>query len=88
MAGIVDPMMDMLLALEKQGWTIVNMAPYEPNMQEIAHWCRQTFGDMLINPDVDIGRWFGTMISYNEKMNVLFAFRDSADYTMLQLRWA
>jgi hypothetical protein len=89
MAGIFDPMLDMFLQLEKQGWTIVNMAEYEPNIAPIAAWCRNTLGDMLINPDVDVSRWFGAVITYGDNpAQCLFAFRDPADYTLLKLKWA
>jgi hypothetical protein len=88
MASIPDPFLDMFLQLEKQGWTIVSMEEYQPNIGPIAEWCRNTFGDMLINPDVDVSRWFGAVVSYeNNQTQCLFAFRDPADYTMLQLRW-
>jgi hypothetical protein len=89
MAGIPDPMLDMFLQLEKQGWTIVSMEEYKPNIGPIAEWCRNTLGDMLINPDVDVSRWFGAVVAYeNNQTQCLFAFRDPADYTLLKLRWA
>lgn len=88
MAGIPDPMLDMFLQLEEQGWLVVNMADFEPNIAAISAWCRNTFGNMLINPDVDISRWFGAVIVHNHKAQCLFAFKDPADYTLLKLKWS
>lgn len=84
-----DPALKMLVDLHRQGWTVIDMAEYEPNIAPIAAWCRATLGNMLINPDVDIERWFGAVIPFeNGPAKCFFAFRDPADYTLLQLRWA
>lgn len=88
MAG-TDPVLKMLVDLHQQGWTVIDMAEYEPNIASIASWCRTTLGDMLINPDVDISRWFGAVIPFETgPAKCFFAFRNPADYTLFQLRWA
>lgn len=84
-----DPVLKMLVELHRQGWTIIDMAEYEHNIAPIASWCRTTLGNMLINPDVDISRWFGTTITFeNGPPKCFFAFRDSKDYTLFLLRWS
>lgn len=88
MAGMKDPTLDILVQLNQEGWTVVDMNDYGPKIGEIANWCRENFGNMLINPDVDISRWFGATVTTTDKQRVFFAFKDAADYTMLQLRWA
>lgn len=77
--------------LVKDGWYLVDMAPHEPAIFDIVKWCRETLGPMMVMYDLDQDCvWHGGMIeSYpGGGMKTLFAFRNPADYTMLQLKFA
>ena len=90
MAGIASKQFEMFDQLRKDGWTIYDMAEFEPKIFDIVAWCRDTFGSMLVMYEADIinCRWHGGMVEMMEKPYTLFAFKDPADYTMLKLKWA
>lgn len=95
MAGYPNPEFEMLDQLRRDGWSIYDMAEFEPNIMEIVTWCRETLGYMLTMYEADVidCRWHGATVSMPtadepDRYMCIFAFKDPADYTMLQLRWA
>jgi len=93
MAGYVPSEYQLLDQLRKDGWTLQDMSPYEKNMFHVVSWCRETFGDMLVIYEADEWRcrWHGSSVRLKyekgDKYLPIFAFKDPADLTLLQLRW-
>jgi len=91
MANNLHTAYGLLDQLRKDGWTMQDMSQYEHRIFQIVPWCRETFGDMLVIYDVDEWRcrWHGTTLKVNDRQHLpIFAFKDPADLTLLQLRWA
>lgn len=77
--------------LATDGWYVVDMAQHEPKIFDIVEWCRTTLGPMMISYDLDWDRvWHGGIIEQYSggPLKTLFAFRNTADYTMLRLKFA
>lgn len=89
MAGSPHSAYGILDQLRKDGWTLQDMTAYETQIFQIVPWCRETFGDMLVIYDLDQWRcrWHGTTIQVGDRHLPIFAFREAADLTLLQLRW-
>ena len=89
MAGYQHSEYQLLDQLRKDGWTLQDMTQYERQIFKIVPWCRETFGDMLVIYDVDAWqcRWHGTTLKVGDRHLPIFAFKDPADLTLLQLRW-
>lgn len=91
MAGMIKSEYRVLDDLRRDGWNLYDMAEYEPNIFKIADWCREQFGPMLINPELDWGcEWHGTTLELppERRYFTIFAFKNPAHYTLLKLRWA
>lgn len=89
MAGYSNSEYALLDQLRKDGWTLQDMTQYERQIFKIVPWCRETFGDMLVIYDMDAWhcRWFGTTLKVSDQYLPIFAFKEAADLTLLQLRW-
>ena len=94
MAGYQKPEFVLLDQLKKDGWSMHDMGEYESRLGEIATWCRQTLGNMLMIYDADIIDccWHGTTLALPtadepDRSLCVFAFKNEADYTMLKLKF-
>lgn len=89
MAGYIPSEYQLLDQLRRDGWTLQDMTAYEQQIFKIVPWCRETFGDMLVIYEADEWRcrWHGTTLKVSDNYVPIFAFKDPADLTLLQLRW-
>ena len=91
----IGPEFDIMNQLRRDGWQLYDMAEFQPNIGPVTEWCRNTLGPMMVSYDYDQHcNWHGALVEMPGSQQgtayhkCIFAFKNTADYTMLKLKWS